>query len=447
MADKGWMELSGGRAMTREGKSIAIGRRAVLAGGSALGVVAATPALAKAGPGGFSPEGLKSVAETMQGAVDNGDCAGVVTLLYRHGEIAQVNAIGWQDEIRKTPMRRDTIFRIASMTKPIASVATLILMEEGKLTLTDPVEKFLPELANRKLLPDPAAPLDAAQPSPRGITILDLLTHRSGIVTPDTAPGPLVNALKDADAAKAMGPDEWIKRIGALPLAYEPGTRFNYGNSFDVLGVLIARAAGMKLPELLEARIFKPLGMKDTGFWVPADKMTRFATNYAMDPQTKKRVVSDQSGAESRWAKPPAFPAGAGGLVSTADDYLAFTRMLLGKGRAGGTRLLSHEAVALMTANELTPEQRKMPFSGFEFWAGQGFGLGVSVVDEVARQSRSPFGYSSAGSFGWPGAFGTWWQVDPKEDMIQIFMVQMSAADPRSPLRRFKEASYRAIDD
>jgi CubicO group peptidase (beta-lactamase class C family) len=409
--------------------------------------MAVMPANARSGPGGFSTLGLKAVADAMQSAIDRGDAAGVVTLLYRHAEIAQVTAVGWQDEAAKTPMRRDTIFRIASMTKPVVSVATLILMEEGKLGLADPVERFLPELADRKLLPDPAAALDTAKPSPRAITILDLLTHRSGIVTPDTAPGPLVMALKDADAARDIGPDEWIKRVGALPLAYEPGTRFNYGNSFDVLGVLISRAAGMPLPDLLEARIFRPLGMKDTGFMVPADKMARFATNYSSDPRTQRRVVADQPGPLSRWAKPPAFPAGAGGLVSTADDYLAFARMLLGKGRAGDIRLLSHESVALMTANELTPEQRKVPFSGFEFWAGQGFGLGVSVVDDVARQARSPFGYSSAGSFGWPGAFGTWWQADPKEDMIQIFLVQMSAADPRSPVRRFQEASYKAIDD
>jgi CubicO group peptidase (beta-lactamase class C family) len=405
------------------------------------------PAKAKTGPGGFSPTGLKAVTDAMQAAIDHGDSAGVVTLLYRHGEIAQVTAVGLQDEAAKTPMRRDTIFRIASMTKPIVSVATLILMEDGKLSLTDPVEKFLPELGNPKLLPDPATALGTAKPSPRGITVLDLLTHRSGIVTPDTTAGPLVTALKDADAARAIGPDEWIKRVGALPLAYEPGTRFNYGNSFDVLGVLVARASGMPLPDFLEARIFKPLAMKDTGFVVPADKTVRFATNYGADPQTHQRVVTDQPGPQSRWAKLPAFPSGAGGLVSTADDYLAFARMLLGKGRAGDVRLLSHESVVLMTANELTPEQRKMPFSGFEFWAGQGFGLGVSVVDDVAKQARSPFGYASAGSFGWPGAFGTWWQADPKEDMIQIFMVQMSAADPRSPVRRFQEASYKAIDD
>ena len=383
----------------------------------------------------------------MQAAIDRDDAAGVVTLLYRHGAVAQVNAVGWQDEAAKTPMRRDTIFRIASMTKPIVAVAVLILIEEGKLALTMPVDTLLPELANPKLLQNPTDALASAIASPRGIIVLDLLTHRSGIVTPDTAAGPLVAALKEADAAREIGPDAWIKRIGALPLAYEPGARFNYGNSFDVLGVLVARASGMALPEFLETRIFRPLGMKDTGFMVPATKMARFATNYKIDPQTKARLIADQPGSASHWANPPAFPSGAGGLVSTADDYLGFAKMLLGKGRSGDVRLLSHESVTLMTANELSPEQRKMPFSGFEFWAGQGFGLGVSVVDDVARQARSPFGFSSAGSFGWPGAFGTWWQADPKEDMIQIFMVQMPAADPRTPVRAFQAAGYRAIDD
>ena len=424
-----------------------VSRRGVLAGASIMGVMTTLPALAKPGPGGFSPEGLKAVTAAMQAAIDKGDAAGVVTLLYRHGEVAQVNAVGFQDEAAKTPMRRDTIFRIASMTKPIVSVATLILIEEGKLGLTMPVEKFLPELANPKLLSDPADALDTGKPSPRGITVLDLLTHRSGIATPGTAPGPLVEALKNAYAAREIGPDEWIKRVGALPLAYEPGTRFNYGNSFDVLGVLIARASGMSLPDFLEARIFKPFAMKDTGFFVPADKIARLATNYNVDPQTRKRVVADQPGPSSRWAKPPAFPSGAGGLVSTADDYLSFAKMLLGKGRNGNVRLLSHESVTLMTSDQLTPEQRKTPFSGFDFWAGQGFGLGVSVVDDVARQARSPFGYSSAGSFGWPGAFGTWWQADPKEDMVQIFLIQLPAADPRTPVRAFQETSYRAIDD
>jgi len=166
-----------------------ISRRGVLAGASVAGVMASMPAFAKAGPGGFSPEGLKGVTGAMQAAIDRGDAAGVVTLLYRHGEIAQVDAVGYQDEAAKTPMRRATIFRIASMTKPITAVATLMLIEEGKFGLSTPVENILPELADRKLLAGPADPLNTAKPAPHGILVSDLLTHRSGIVTPDTAPG------------------------------------------------------------------------------------------------------------------------------------------------------------------------------------------------------------------------------------------------------------------
>jgi CubicO group peptidase (beta-lactamase class C family) len=428
-------------------------RRLIMSSAAGGALLAAAPFrrlfAAGAGPGGFSPERLKAVTAGLQAAVDRGDTAGVVTLLYRHGEVAQVNALGWQDEAAKTPMRRDTIFRIASMTKPIVAVATLMLIEEGKLGLEEKIETHLPELADRKLLANPTDPLDTAKPCPRAITVTDLLTHRSGIAVPDMVPGPLATAFKEADmAGRAAGPDEWMKRIGALPLAYEPGSRFAYGNSFDVLGVLVARVSGKPLPEFLQERIFRPLGMKDTGFVVPADKMSRFATNYGMpDPQTHVRPVTDQPGPNSRWAKPPAFPSGAGGLTSTVDDYLAFAKALLGHGRSGDVRLLSHESVALMTANHLTPEQRKQPFVGLDFWGGQGFGLGVSVVDDVAKQTRSNFGYSSAGSFGWPGAFGTWWQADPREDMIQIFMVQMAAADRRRPLSVFQSLSYAAIDD
>jgi len=432
-----------------------LGRRRLLqvSVAGAAGVLTANPArgalAAKSGPGGFSPERLKAVTAAMQAAVDKGDTAGVVTLLFRHGEVAQVTAVGWRDEAAKTPMRRDTIFRIASMTKPIVSVATLMLIEEGKIALSDPVAKYLPELANQKLLANPTDPLESATPSPRQTTLNDLLTHRSGIATPDTAPGPLTAALKEVDSAgHAMGPDEWLKRLGDLPLAYEPGSRFNYGNSFDVLGFLIARVAGTSLPDLLAQRIFAPLGMTDTAFFVPAAKMARLATNYGLrDANTGKRAVTDHPGPGSLWAKPPVFPQGAGGLVSTVDDYLKVARMLLNKGKLGDTRLLTHKSVALMTSNYLTPEQRKIPFVGLDFWAGQGFGLGVSVVDDVAKQERSPFGYSSAGSFGWPGAFGTWWQADPKEDMIQIFMVQMSAGDPHTPVRAFQALSYAAIDD
>jgi CubicO group peptidase (beta-lactamase class C family) len=207
----------------------------------------------------------------------------------------------------------------------------------------------------------------------------------------------------------------------------------------------------MKFADFLQKRIFAPLGMQDTGFWLPKDKASRLAGIYGIDPATGKRTPMPSAPADA----PPAFASGGGGLLSTADDYLKFARMLLGQGRSGDTRVLSHESVALMTANWLTPEQRKIPFMGLDFWAGQGFGLGMSIIDDITHPSG--FGFASKGSFGWPGAFGTWWQADPKEDMVMIYLVQnaptlgagamATAFRLGQPLAAFQALTYKAIDD
>jgi len=413
-----------------------------LMGGAALaallyGCVSVSTAQ-KGGPGGFSAERLNAVTAAMQGAVDRGEVGGIVTLLFRHGEVAQVNTVGWQDKDRTTPMARDSIFRIASMTKPITSVAALILMEEGKFKLDDPVDPWLPELANRKVLHDPTADLDSGYPSPRPIRVVDLLTHRSGIVTPRTKAGPLLDALTEADANNSVGYDEWIKWIGALPLAHEPGTTFNYGNSLDVLGIFVERVSGVEFPVFLRERIFEPLGMQDTAFWVPPEKRSR-----AAHLQSLGRVPASWIPARTHM---PGFPSGAGGLHSTVDDYLKFARMLLGRGQLGETRILSRRTVDLMTTDHLTPEQRKaLPFGGPEgYWEGQGFGLGVAVKD-VRAVNTPTLGIASVGTFGWPGVFGTWWEADPKEDMIQIFMVP--GGDSGAARSKFQAAAYQAIDD
>ena len=435
--------------MTTETIHPSLKRREVLhrslRGGAALAVAlpfgfSVSPLLArsKTGSGGFSPERLRLVTAAMQGAVDRGEVDGLVTLLYRHGEVAQVNTVGWQNKAANLPMRRDTIFRLASMTKPITGVAALILVDEGKLKIDDPVDRWLPELASPKLLRDPADPLDSAVPSPRPIRLVDLMTHRSGIATPDSKPGPLVSAFREAEADKKLGYDAWMKRIGALPLAYEPGTFFNYGNSVDVLGILVERVSGMKFPEFLQSRIFGPLGMVDTGFFMPKEKHARVA---AMQPRSQTPPVGLLTLAT---AMPP-YPAGAGGLLSTVDDYLKFARMLLGRGRLGDVKILSHRMVEYMSANYLTPEQRKLPFVGREnFWLGEGFGLTVAVKDNVTINSNV-MGIASPGSFGWPGASGVWWEIDPKEDMIQLYMVQGGNNEPSR--RAFQATAYQAIDD
>src|SRR5581483_4908867 len=279
------------------------------------------------------------------------EAVGLVTLLFRHGEIAQVNALGWRDREAKAPMQRDTIFRIASMTKPITGVATMMLVEEGKIALADKVEKWLPELANPKVLNAPGGPIDQTHPAARPIILSDLMTHRSGIVYDFTSTGPLNEALEKAlprgQSAK-FSPDEWMKRLGTVPLAFDPGTRWNYGLSFDVLGVLIERISGMPFPEFLRSRIFQPLGMKDTGLFVAKEKLGRVAALYGTD-DAGKRVAAPFPSPDA----PPAFASGGGALLSTADDYCRFARMLKDLGKLEGTRLLARDSVELMTTNWL----------------------------------------------------------------------------------------------
>ncbi|HLG88416.1 MAG TPA: serine hydrolase domain-containing protein [Alphaproteobacteria bacterium] len=432
-----------------------IRRRKVIQAGAALAASAALPlpavAAGKAGPGGFSPDGLKRITDSLQHYVSQEEAVGLVTLLSRHGEIAQVNALGWRDREAKAPMQRDSIFRIASMTKPVTGVGVMMLVEEGKLALGDKVEKWLPELADRKVLNAADGPLDETHPAPRPITLSDLMTHRSGLVYDFTSTGPLSEAIEKAlprGESDKLSPDEWMKRVATLPLAFDPGARWNYSISFDVLGVLIERVSGTPFPEFLKSRIFQPLGMKDTGFFMPKDKLGRVASMYGYDA-AGKRVAVPLPAPDAA----PRFASGGGGLLSTADDYGRFGRMLKDLGKLGDTRILSHDSVELMTANWLTPEQRKIPFMGLDFWGGQGFGLGMSVVDDPVRQSAIAF--ASKGSFGWPGAFGTWWQADPKEDMVMIYLVQnMRDLRPKpgqvrqaSSLTAFEQLTYRAIDD
>ena len=439
--------------MAMSGTGTGIGRRRLIRAASAMAAGAALPLPALAGPkpGGFSPDGLKRITDSLQSYVNQEEAVGLVTLLFRRGEMVQVNALGWRDREAKAPMQRDSIFRIASMTKPITGVATMMLVEEGKLALGDSVEKWLPELADRKVLNAADGPLDQTHAAPRPITLADLMTHRSGLVYDFTSSGPLSEAIAKAfprGQSDKLSPDAWMKRLSALPLAFDPGARWNYSVSFDVLGVLVERISGMPFPEFLKSRIFQPLGMKDTGFFMPKDKLGRVAALYGYDPAGKRVAVPFPPPDTA-----PAFASGGGGLLSTADDYCRFARMLKDLGKLGDTRILSHESVELMTADWLTPEQRKMPTFGLDFWAGQGFGLGMSVVDNVARQSAIAF--ASKGSFGWPGAFGTWWQADPKEDLVMIYLVQnMQDLRPKpgqahlaSSLTAFTTLTYRAIDD
>jgi CubicO group peptidase (beta-lactamase class C family) len=330
--------------------------------------------------------------DVMASHVERGGVPGLVTLVSRRGEL-HVDAIG---------LERDTIFRIASMTKPVTAVAAMILVEECRLRLDAPVDRWLPELADRTVLRRLDGPVDETVPADRAITVRDLLTFRLGhgmlMAPPGTYP---IQAAIDAQGfspgpltpATTPAPDEWMRRLGTLPLLHQPGAQWMYHTGSDVLGVLIARASGQPLETFFRERIFEPLGMKDTGFSVPATKIDRLATSYWTNFQTGAFEVFDPA-AGGQWSRPPAFPSGGGGLVSTIDDYLAFARMLLNKGTHGRERILSRPSVETMTTDHLTPEQKAASGLVGGYFETHGWGSGAGPEErsrslpQVARASR-----------------------------------------------------------
>lgn len=397
--------------------------------------------------GGLSSSRLERMRKVLGGYIDRSEVAGLVTLVSRRGE-THVETLGMQSRERAEAIRRDTIFRLASMTKPITAVAAMILVEECKLRLDEPVDRLLPELANRRVLKRIDGPLEQTEPARRPITLRDLLTFRMGfgmvMAPPDTYP--IQQAITKLEIAglkprSPHAPDEWIRRLGTLPLMHQPGERWMYHTGSDVLGVLIARAAGQSFETFLKERIFGPLGMKDTAFFVPAEKLERFASCYQQNPRTGALELFDEA-RESQWSTPPPFASGGGGLVSTIDDYLAFGRMMLDKGRYGSERILSRRSVEAMVTDYLTPEQKAV--SGFflpRHWDNHGWGLGVSIVTRRESAAIAP------GQFGWDGAFGTRWISDFSEDMVLILMLQRTAVSQSTLHGDFDTLAYQAIDD
>ncbi len=396
--------------------------------------------------GGLSPARLKRMHDVMAAHVARGSVPGVVTLVSRRGEV-HADAIGAM-AIGGAPMRRDTIFRVASITKPITAAAAMMLVEEGKLRLDDPVDPVLPEIANRKVLKKIDGPVDDTVPANRPITLRDLLTFRLGYGAVMVFPSryPIQKAMEQAGVAPgpelpSFGDDELMKRYGSLPLLHQPGEKWTYNSGSDILGVLIARVARKPLGAFLKERIFDPLGMKDTGFSVPADKIDRLATFYRFDPGEKRLVVADEARG-GRFSKPASFESGAGGLVSTVDDYLAFGRMMLAKGKAGKERLLSRLTVELMTADHITPEQKAASPFFPNFWDTRGWGFGLSVI------TRRDNIYDVPGRFGWDGGYGTSFYVDPTEEMVGVLMCQRLWDPAFFALNTdFWTEAYRAIDD
>jgi CubicO group peptidase (beta-lactamase class C family) len=386
------------------------------------------------GIGGLSEARLERMHEVMAGYVARGEVPGLVTLVAR-GDDVHAAAMGSASVAGETPVRRDTIFRISSMTKPVTAVAAMILAEECAIRLDEPVDRLLPELADRRVLKRSDSPLSETVPAERPITVRDLLTFRMGFGIALAAPGevPIADAMAELELGQGPpapqvppGPDEWMRRLGTLPLMCQPGERWLYSTAADVLGVLIARASGQPFGDFLRERIFAPLGMTDTGFSVPPGSIGRLATGYGTEFATGEPVLTDEP-ASGQWSRPPAFPSGAAGLVSTVDDYLAFAEMLRGLGVYGNERILSRASVEVMTSDQLTPGQKAVSGLVPGFFETHGWGFGMSVVTRRTGIAKT------VGTYGWDGGLGTSWGNDPAEDMILILLTQQAWRSPSPP--------------
>jgi len=373
----------------------------------------------------FTDAGLDRLQQATQQRIDKGELPGVVMLVADGGE-EFVAAQGTSTFGGTEPLQRDTPFRIASMTKPMVAAVTMMLVDDGTLNLTDPVERWLPELADRRVLTRIDGPLDETAPAERPITVDDLLTFRLGhglITEPEFNPPsyPIIQAANELDLCMAEPdprtphePDEWLRLFATLPLMDQPGVRWRYNTGSLILGVLLARVSDRCLPEVLAERLFTPLGMADTGFWLPLERAERLPGYYMTDFSTGKMTERPISGPDV-WSRPPAYPSGAAGLASTVDDVRRFARLLHDRG-AG---LLSASAYQMMTTNVLTPQQ--IAGGGF-ILAGRGWSYGMSVAVTPDEVSAAP------GRYGWEGGYGTLWFNDPASGRTVILLTQVSDA-------------------
>jgi CubicO group peptidase (beta-lactamase class C family) len=394
----------------------------------------------------FDRERIGRLREVIEGHV-TGDTVGGVAWLAACGDDVEVGTAGTLTRGEPASVQRDTIFRIASITKPIVAVGALVLIEECTLRLDDPVDELLPELADRRVLVDGRGPITGdTVPAHRPITLHDVLTFRLGLGMDFSAgwPQPLLEAMAELGLGSGPPepqvpppPDEWIRRLSTLPLLYQPGEHWLYNTGADVLGVLIERAAGQPLAEFLRARVFEPLGMVDTGFWTThAD---RLGTCYGADPGTGARTVYDAP--DGQWTSPPTFPAGGGGLLSTVDDLHAFGRMLLSRGHLpDGSRLLSPAAVDAMTTDQIGAATAPGPLPA----GSQGWGFGVGV--QIRRIGLGP----TVGAYGWDGGLGSSWKNDAAKDLIGVVLATDMFTGPFPPpavIQDFWTGVYTALDD
>jgi CubicO group peptidase (beta-lactamase class C family) len=366
---------------------------------------------------GMSAERLAHLSAGMKELVDGGRLAGVVTMVSRHGKVVEFDAAGKRDIAANAPMQKDSIFRIYSMSKPITGVAMMILFEEGKWQLNDPVAKYIPEFAKLKVYSTDPNGNVVMKDQNHPVTMRELMSHSGGFTYGFFSQTAVDKLQLEADLLNPNNTlDEFIKRVAKLPLNSQPGTEWHYSISVDIQGYIVQKLSGMPFEEFLEKRIFKPLAMSDTGFYVPKEKLNRFAEFYSYDNNGKLHAVGVREGLNHDFAAKPALSSGGGGLVSTTTDYMRFCQMLLNGGQLDGVRILSPLTVELMHTNMLPPG---MPI----FAPGAGFGLDFAVyTDPVAAG-----GYYGKGTYQWGGAAGTWFWIDPVNDLIVVGMIQQAA--------------------
>jgi CubicO group peptidase (beta-lactamase class C family) len=403
--------------------------RSLTIAASLIGLLALTPAVADQSPlpsakpesVGMSDQRLTRLSDGMKSLVDQGRLAGVVTMVARHGKVVEFEATGKRDIAAGLPMQKDSIFRIYSMTKPITGVAMMMLFEEGKWQLDDPVAKYVPEFAGLKVYGTEANGNMTLKDQVHPMTMRELMSHTGGFTYGFFSNTPVDKLQREADLLNIDNTlEEFIRRVAKLPLNSQPGSEWHYSISVDIQGYIVQKLAGMPFDEFLEKRIFKPLHMADTGFYVPADKLKRFVELYDYDKDGKFEV--QKGGLNHDFSKKPALISGGGGLVSTAADYMRFCQMLLNGGQLGGERLLSPRTVELMRTNVLPPAMSTLA-------PGAGFGLDFAVYTDTVAAG----GYYGKGTFWWGGAAGTWFWIDPIDDLIVVGMIQQVAGTGPAP--------------
>ncbi|HXM04652.1 MAG TPA: serine hydrolase domain-containing protein [Chthoniobacterales bacterium] len=395
----------------------------------------------------FSKPRLDRMHQVLSGYTERKEMPGLVALVSHHDDV-HIEALGTLTFDQTAPMRTDTIFRIASLAKPVTAVAAMILLEECKLRLDESIEPWIPELANRQVLKSLSGPLDDTVPAERPITVRDLLTFRMGFGSVMAPPGtyPIQKLIREYQIggdgpprpSQAPTAEKWLQRLSSLPWMAQPGERWLYHMSSDVLGILISRVAGQSLGTFMRERIFDPLGMKDTAFYVAPEKINRLPGCYFFNQEKKELNLFDDA-ANSAWGSPPPSESAGGGLVSTVDDYFAFYRMLLNKGRHGEVQIVSRTAVELMTSDQLTAEQRvgaELFFGNFSSW---GFVMSVDI--------RRDDLFHNPGRFGWTGGLGTTAYADPAENMIGMLFTQrlMDSPEPPKVFNDFWTLAYAAL--